>query len=73
VGGIDNRRFDRPMKVLSRLYELGCPTYRCNDGSRSRDGCSMCVFCEANLSCDERHAETCEWLEIERLVKEPGV
>jgi hypothetical protein len=50
--------------LLHRIHANGCPTYRCNDGSRTRDGCNLCTFCEANIDTGEQHAADCVWLEV---------
>lgn len=53
-------------ELIRILYNYCCPTYIDNSGARSRDGCRMCWYCDANLDCKETHAGYCPWLVIER-------
>jgi hypothetical protein len=56
-------------ELLKLIYETGCPTYRDNSGSRSRDGCAICVFCDANLELKDDHAEDCLWMKVAQVVE----
>lgn len=60
----------RALQILGRLYEIGCPTYRDNSGSKTRDGCAICIFCDEIIEGNGRHAANCEWLEVETIVNE---
>ncbi len=62
---------DTALALLRRIHEHGCPTYRDNSGSRSRDGCSICSFCDANIECREPHSDGCLWSEVEAFLSEP--
>jgi hypothetical protein len=57
------------IELLKRLVIVGCPTYRCNDASRTRNDCLMCQLCDANLELNEEHHPECLWLRIVRLVE----
>ena len=54
------------LAIVQRMVKVGCPTYRDNSGSLSRDGCAICIFCDANIELradrDQPHAEDCLWL-----------
>lgn len=63
----DSRAVAR-LRVLRRIYAEGCPTYRSNDASRTRNDCLCCSFCHANLELSEPHAADCAWLDLEALV-----
>jgi hypothetical protein len=47
------------LEVLKRLRDLGCPTYLCRDGSRTRDGALLCTYCDGTG--DTGHAGDCVW------------
>lgn len=52
--------------LVQEIYDLGCPTYTCNDGSRTRQGCAMCVWCDAMQDyIEEEHYDSCPWTRIE--------
>lgn len=61
---IDGDPYRWMYECLQRFYDAGCPSCICKDGSRTRDGCALCQYCEANLDRDESHATDCLWLEI---------
>jgi len=54
--------------LVQEIYELGCPVYTGHDGSRTRDGCSFCFWCDAMQDyVKEEHADGCPWLKIEEF------
>lgn len=63
------------LAIVQRMVKIGCPTYRDNSGGRSRDGCAICIFCDANIELADPHAEDCLWLkalEVVRQAEEAG-
>jgi hypothetical protein len=52
--------------LIVRLREHGCPTYLCRDGSRTRDGALLCVYCDGTT---ESHADDCVWPALLRLAE----
>jgi hypothetical protein len=60
---------DRARALLRRIRDLGCPAYRDTSGSRTRNGCACCAFCDANLELGEPHDPQCAWLELLRIVE----
>lgn len=68
-----------PKEILARIYEAGCPTYTDNSGSLTRDGCAVCIFCNAivepiyvNGKLVERvdpHDDDCLWLKVQVVVR----
>ena len=66
VDGEEERSAGRLMDLLKRLRDCGCPTYLCRDGSRTRDGVLLCVYCEQPAT--EGHAEGCVWIDVLKIV-----
>lgn len=54
--------------LVQEIYDLGCPVYSDNSGSRTRSGCTCCVWCDALVDyIKEEHADGCPWLRIEEF------
>lgn len=57
--------------LFRRIYDAGCPTYRSNDASRTRNDCLCCQYCDANLEQTgdpDPHADDCLWRALERYL-----
>jgi len=58
------------LQLLRRLVDIGCPTYRIHEGSRTRDGRACCIFCDEPIDGSGTHADACLWLLIEKKVQD---